>query len=89
MDITLPVLFHFVQVLLNLNKISAEINFRISDVCWSGGGCAKFFESATLRDLWAKKDLGVQKLGMRRADGPLLPWITIADRNAGKFKTRS
>ncbi|CAL1129504.1 unnamed protein product [Cladocopium goreaui] len=50
----------FAVVLLNLNKISAEINFRISDVCWSGGGCAKFFESATLRDLWAKKDLGVQ-----------------------------
>lgn len=42
------------QVLLNLAPSETQMQFRISDVCWSGSGkyrCPAYFEQANVRDL--------------------------------------
>ena len=50
------------KVLLNLDTSnSSQMNFTISEVCWSSIGSSNpcdFFEEASVRDLWSKEDLG-------------------------------
>ena len=51
-------------MLLNLAPEAAEISFDIANVCWSAHGselCSDFFDEASIRDLWAQQDLGVDK----------------------------
>ena len=50
------------EVLLNLAPSETRMQFRISDVCWSGSGkyrCPAYFEKAKVRDLaWKKTGFG-------------------------------
>ena len=55
----------FAVVLLNLAPSETQMQFRISDVCWSGSGkyrCPAYFEQAKVRDLWTKKHSTVEKV---------------------------